>query len=71
MRYLYKSWQDARSGWTRRVRWYQYNPGFEDMDIRLEFTDETGVKNEYFTSAADAQKEFDSFKTGERQLYRT
>lgn len=70
MRHLHKSWQDKRSGWTRRVRWYQYNPGFEGIDIRLEFTDETGVKNEYFTDSDTAQHEFDAFKTDERQLYK-
>lgn len=67
MRHLYKSWQDKRPGWTRRVRWYK--PELETEKIRLKFEDETGVKHEHFTNVEDAQKAFEAFKTSKRTLY--
>lgn len=57
-RFLKKSWQDKRSGWTRRVRWY------EGETVRLQFEDDFGRCNRFFESKADAQLAYDNFVNG-------
>jgi hypothetical protein len=59
MRQIHKSWQDKRSGWTRRVRWYE---GLDD--IRLNFEDETGSVNRYYKTKDSAQADYDNFRQG-------
>lgn len=56
-RWLLKSWQNRRPGWTRRIRWYDGT-----NDIRLEFTDEHGTHNMYFTldQREEAQREWEA-----------
>ncbi len=58
-RYLHKSWQDKRPGWTRRVRWY------EGVPIRLNFIDQSwGEANLFFDTAEAAQEAYDRFVNG-------
>lgn len=59
-RYLHKSWQDKRSGFTRRVRWFQGDR------IRLEFITPERQSNQFFGLPDEAQTAYDKFvATGE------
>jgi hypothetical protein len=61
MRSKYKSWQDKRSGWSRRVIWYEGDPN----DIRLKFEDPDGVQNRFYNNKDDAQRDYDCFRRGQ------
>lgn len=61
MKGVHKRWQDRRSGWTRRVRWYEGKPD----DIRLKFEDADGSVSLFFTEQAQAQYCYDRFRRGD------
>lgn len=67
MRHLYKSWQNRRPGFTRRVRWYQRDKpiGYAGEGvIRLCFEDDHGIVNMYYSEADTAQPDYDAFRDG-------
>jgi hypothetical protein len=62
-RFVIKSWQNQRPGWTRRVRWLE-----GAADIRLVFEDPDGIISLYFdgskSGVEEAQGMFDRFREG-------
>lgn len=66
MRVFHKSWQNEKSGWSRRVRWFR---GGEGESIRLNFIDELGEVNLFFDNEEEAQRWYDDFKRGTVGFY--
>lgn len=62
-RFLTKSWQDKRPGWTRRVRWYEADDGI--VNIRLNFIDPNGEVNMFYGDDTSAYKDWEAFKHGD------
>jgi hypothetical protein len=60
MRFLYKSWQDRRPRFSRRVRWY--TTGCPSEPVLLKFEDAN--IGEASRSYADAQPDYDAFCQG-------
>jgi len=68
MRGLHKSWDNRKelrikgryNGWKRHVRWYQDGPN----DIRLNFENEDGTYNRFYTDPEKSQADWDAFKKG-------
>ena len=67
---MHKSWQDKRSGWTRRVTWF-YITGRHSTSTRLKFEERdpaTEKRNKawrIYESEDEATKDWESFKAGE------
>lgn len=65
MRHPYKSWQNKRPGWTRRVIWYE-----DDNSIRLKFEDEYGRCSRFYDTVDEAQVEYDEFRDGKLTTFK-
>ena len=69
MRTKYKSWQNRRPGWTRRVTSYRRDDESGGWtDVRLCFEDESGKVNRYYSNLESSQVAFDAFRNGEMDV---
>lgn len=72
-RFLTKSWQDKRPGWTRRVRWYESRTDatYEEVgfvSIRLNFIDPNGEVNMFYADDPSAVADWEAFKHGDLDI---